>query len=151
MAYTTSSEVESDFKNTSFKPAADAEPTNVTSEDVDQFIKEADALINSYIGQKYVTPVTTGDCLELLKLYSRSLVSDRIRGILEVKQAVTTDADQKPKRTMSYEDVIKELGKIRDGKTALIGATLLNPNGSFFSSNYANDVEPEMRKGERQW
>lgn len=152
MAYASPSEVASDFKDITFLAAAATPTSLVTSEDVTQFIVEADALINSYLGMRYETPVTANsEALALLKLYSRSIVAERIRGILEVKQATNTQANQDVRRGLSMKDILTLLKDLKDGKTLLPGADLLTPTGPFYSKNYANNVKPVFKKSERQW
>ena len=147
MSYTTALEVQSDFKNMTFGSTG-----NITSADVDQFIVEADALIDSYLGNRYVTPVLgNAVALALLKLFSRTLVADRIRGILEVKQAMNRDANQSVRGGLTTKDVLAQLKAIRDRESILPGAEELASGGGFYSNNAANDIEPVMKKDEKQW
>lgn len=146
MAYSSQDEVASDFKDISF--TAD---TNVTSDDVDQFIVEADALINSYAGVRYVTPVTTGEGLNLLKMFSRNIVANRIKSIMEVKQATNKDAVQNVRSGLSTADILKQLDLIRTGDLILVGADLWGSNAGFVSSNYENDVKPQFHKDCKEW
>lgn len=148
MAYTTYEEIQTDFKDLTF----DASEGNVIQSDVTQFIVESDALINSYVGQTYNVPVTTGDGLNLLKLLSRSLVTARIKKLLEVKQEKSTDSNQNILSVLlTPTAVMKILENIRDKKVALDGATLNVATGSFYSSNVANDVTPTIKKDCKQW
>lgn len=147
MAYTTKDEIQADFKDITFDSSS-----NVTDTDVTQFIVESDALINSYIGAKYQTPVSAGEGLQMLKLYSRCLVAARIKRLLEVKQQTSTDANQNVMTTLfSPTQVIKFLEDIRDDKLPLPGASLISSTGGFFSSNYSNSVCPVVKKDEKQW
>lgn len=147
MSYCSSAEIEADFKDITFTTT-----TLVKAADVTQFIVEADALINSYIGMKYVVPVSGGmEALALLKLYSRTIVSERIKGLMEVKQAKNTDGNQNVRTGLSVRDVLKLLADIRDSKTELIDAVKLTPSGLFYSNNYANSEEPIMLKNTKQW
>jgi phage gp36-like protein len=147
MAYSTSAEVQADFKSLVFTST-----TLVTSADVAQFIAEADALINSYIGMKYAVPITAdADTLNLLKLFSRTLVADRIKKILEVKQASSTSANQDVRGAYSTRDVMTSLNAIRKGELSLSGATSLISGAGFYSQNSTDNVTPEFKKGEKQW
>lgn len=146
MAYTTNAEVAADFKDLPFTTT-----TNVKTADVDQFIVEADALINSYVGSAYVVPVTAGEGLQLLKLLSRSLVTGRIKKLMEVKQEKSVDANQSVMGVLlSPTQVMKILTDIQKQNTVLIGATALS-GGGFFSNNVANSVEPVLEKDTKQW
>lgn len=148
MAYTTYTEIQADFKDMTFTSS-----TNVTSSDVTQFIVESDSLINAYVGTVYSVPVTvSGDGLSLLKLLSRSLVSSRIKKLLEVKQEKSTDANQSVMGVLlSVAQVIKILNDIQDKNMALAGAVPLISGGGFYNNNVANDISPVIKKDERQW
>lgn len=147
MAYTTYTEVQSDFKDITFD-----NNSNVTSSDVTQFIAESDSLINSYVGQTYSVPVTSGDGLTFLKLLSRSLTSARIKKILEVKQEKSTDANQNVLSVLLPPSMVMKLLKdIAEKNMKLDGATELVSGGGFYSYNASNDIEPVMLKGEKQW
>lgn len=147
MAYCTYQEVQSDFKS------LDLTATSlVTITDVQGFITESDALINSYLGMRYKVPIISGPALDLLKLYSRSLTSLRIKRLLEVVQTVNTEANQVVKLTLlSEKDVIQNLKDIRDGKAILPGTPELTKAGGFNSFNTKNCIKPVFKKGEKQW
>jgi len=148
MAYTTYSEIEKDFKDQTFAESSG----NVRQADVTQFIVEADALINAYVGTKYTTPVTSGEGASLLKLLSRSLVTARIKKIFEVKQEKGTDANQSAVGVLlSPSAVMKILKDIQEGSLALAGASALLSGDGFYSKNVADDVEPVIEKDEQQW
>jgi len=147
MGYSTSAEIQSDFKNLTLSTT-----TLVTTADVEQFIVEADALIDSFIGMKYEVPVTGGaSALSLLKLFSRTLVADRVKKIMEVKQAQNTSANQDTRGAYSTKDVMAALKQIQNGDLKLSGATGLVSNGGFYSHNNANSIEPTFKKGCKQW
>lgn len=148
MAYTTKAEIESDFKDTKFDST-----TMVTANDVTQFIVEADALINAYVGGVYTVPVVTaGEGLNLLKLLSRSLTAARIKRILEVKQEKNTDANQNVLGVLlSPSAVMNILKDIQDKTLTLAGAAPLVSGGGFFSNNNSNGVAPVVAKDTKQW
>lgn len=148
MAYCTVAQVESEFKSIDFS-ATDSLMPEAT---VTQFIVEADALINSFVGQRYQVPVTSGDGLELLKLYSRTLVAERIKGIWETKNAVNSRADQNTRSsTLSKTDILNLLKSIAKGELALDGATKNVSGGVFSSYTYDNGISPVFKKEEKQW
>lgn len=148
MAYTTTVEVQGDFKDMVFNTKS-----LVTSNDVTQFIVEADALINSYVGTVYTVPVTAaGDGKNLLKFLSRSLVSARIKTILEVKQPTNTDANQNVVGVLfSPSKVMQVLKDIQTKNISLAGAESLVSGAGFYNNNVANGVEPTVLKGTKQW
>ena len=149
MAYTTYSEIEADFKDITFS----ASTGNVRQADVTQFIVEADSLINAYVAKRYTTPVTgSGEGLSLLKLCSRSLVTARIKKLMEVVQEKSTEANQAVQGVLlSPSAVMKILTDIRDDLIDLVGATALVSGRGFHSENVTQDVTPTIEKGTRQW
>ncbi len=147
MAYATATEIEADFKDTTFNTTS-----NVKAEDVEQFIVEADSLINSYVGTVYTVPLTTGEGLNLLKLLCRSIVTARVKYILEVKNVKAVEVNQNAVSVLlSPSAVMKILKDIQEKKLALAGGEPLVSGGGFFSENVNCDVEPVMLKGTRQW
>lgn len=152
MAYCSYGDVQADFKYIIFDPSAGA-TTLITQEQVTKFIAEADAYINSQVGTRFVTPITGDtDSLALMSLFSRTLVSNRIRGILSVKQTTNADANQNVKSEgMSTKDVISALADIKAGNTQLTGATLLLAGAGFYSNNQANGESPCFQKHRKQW
>ena len=147
MAYATKELIEADFKEMTF-----SDTTNVKSADVTQFIVEADALIDAFVGKAYVVPVTAGGGLELLKLLSRSLVAARIKRLMEVVQAKATDGNQNILSVLlSKTDVMDILKKLAEKSMALEGATPLISGGGFFNKNKSCGVKPVMKKDTKQW
>lgn len=151
MAYATKAEIESEFKNITF-----AAGKNITDTDVDAFIVEADALINTLVGARYTVPVdssTSPNAFSLLKLCSRTLVAGRVRAITAVKQASNQDANFEGRGSVGFSssDAMRLLNSVRDGKTTLPDATLLQAAGGFSSYNVDNDICPVMKKDETQW
>lgn len=146
MAYTTFEEVQGDFKDIAFTAASNVKDTEVT-----QFIAEADALIDSFLAMRYVVPISAETALTLVKMYSRNLVANRIKAILEVKQATNTDANQNVRSGLSTSDILKLLKQLKDGDTLLIGADLIQDSAGFFSNNYENGVQPVFHKDEKEW
>lgn len=147
MAYTTADEIQGDFKDITF-----TSETNITEDDVTQFIVESDALINAYVGNAYVVPVISGGGLGLLKLLSRSIVTARIKKVLEVKQEKATDANQNVVSVLlSVSKVMEILKDIQSGSLNLDGAVPLSANRGFYSKNAASGVEPRIKKDDKQW
>lgn len=150
MAYTNYEEIQADFKDMTFLESG----TNVTQDAVTQFITEADALINSYVGSRYATPLTesSGEGYQLLKLLSRSLVSARVKKLMEVKQEKSTDANQSVAGVLfSVTRVMSILEDIKNDIISLAGAQALETKNGFFSSNAAAGVEFVSKKDEKQW
>lgn len=149
MGYATVKNVESEFKNIDFTSS-----TLVTKADIESFLVQTDALINAYVGAKYVVPITGDDSsVALMRLFSITLVADRVKKILETRQVTNTSANQEVRGAYGKSDVMRDLASIKKGEMPLAGATLLlgSGQGAMFSNNTANGVEPIMRKDEDQW
>lgn len=148
MAYCTSDEVAKDFPATNFE----ATGAKVTTDDIDEFIQDADALIDSYISSRYVVPVTADTtALRTLRLFSRSLVADKVKGILEIKQPINTAANQNVRSGLNTKDVLKLLEQIRDGQSQLTGATMISAGGGINSFNVREGKTARFKKDEDQW
>lgn len=148
--YATAEDIQADFKEITF-----TETTSITTEDVEQFIVESDALINAYISNRYVTPVVTGtQGLALLKLLTRSLTAARVKRILEVKQEKNADPNQNVLGVLlSVSKVMEILKALQDGDSNLVDSPELvadRPVG-FHSENVSSGVEFVAKKDERQW
>jgi len=95
MAYTTVALVKAMFRGIDINPTTGDEQldTAVTTEDVDQFILEADAEINSKLYDYYTTPVTGANALIVLGTISKYKVAHVIKTILEMTNE-TSDKQQ---------------------------------------------------------
>lgn len=148
MSYCTFSDVQEDFKSV----VQFSNTSLVTSSAVTKMIAEADALINSYIGAVYILPLTQSTSTDLMRLYSRTVVSDRVRGILENKQTTNIDGNQNVKAvSFSTKDVMAGLRDLKDKVFPLVGETLAYPGAGFFSNNNERNEQPRFRKDSRQW
>lgn len=148
MSYCSVSDVQSDFKSIVF-----ASGQLITDTAVTQFIVEAGALIDSYVGARYVTPITANaSSVALMSLYCRTLVAARIRGILENKQATNIDANQNVKADgFGVNDVMRSLREIKNNESVLSGASLILTSAGFYSNNDATGVTPKFHKNRKQW
>lgn len=148
MGYCQTADIQAEFKSIQFSTTS-----LVTAQSVAQFITEAGGLIDATIGSRYVTPIT-GDTtsLALLSLLCRVLVSDRIRGILQVKQATNSDANSNVKGdSFRTSDVLAMLNEIKNGVVVLSGATLQLQNAGFYSNNQASGETARFQKDRKQW
>jgi hypothetical protein len=148
MAYSTNAEVASEFKSIDFA----ATNAIITAASVDQFIIEADALVNSFVGQRYETPLVSGEGLQLLKMFSRLLVAERIRKILEVKDPKASEQAQNPRGvSLSTKDIMATLKQIAAGEQVLAGAIPLLTGGAFFSNAVVDQDKPIFEKAKDNW
>lgn len=144
MAYSTYSDVTKEFKNIVF-----SSNSSVTSDDVTEFITQADAYIDSQIASKYITPITGAESLKVLKRLSIWLVAGRIKMILKVKsgQDIGDQGNDSDLITMARDeikDIVKGLVKLTDATLAITGSGM---------KSYANDenLEYTFKKGDDQW
>jgi phage gp36-like protein len=148
MAYCVLADIVKDFPGALFDTS---DNSKVKSTAITDFIVDADALIDGYVSARYVVPVTAPKSLALLKFYSRTLVSDKVKGILEVKQATNASANQNVRSGLSTKDVIKILEGIADGSTNLPDAALILDSGGINSFNVREGIEPEFKKDTPAW
>lgn len=148
MAYTTKDEVAADFKDITF-----ANGDSISDTDVIGFISESDALIDSYISNRYTTPVSGGPvALNLLKLLSRSLTAARVKRILEVKQEKNADPNQNVLGVLlPVSKVMQILEDLKNGDANLIDAVENQGANGFYSQNVAGGVCFTAKKDEQQW
>lgn len=147
MAYSTFADIQMDFPAVDFVTAS----SRLKQTQIDQFIVDADALIDTYLAARYVTPVTATISVKVLRLYSRSLVADKIKGILEIKQQTSQGANQNVRTGLSTKDVIAQLEEYRDGTAMLSDAALVLANGGLSSFNVKNAKKPEFEKDTDSW
>jgi hypothetical protein len=144
MAYAEVTDVQSEFKGITFSTT-----TAVTTAKIEDFICQADAYINSRIGFIYITPVTSGEALEVLKEISIKLVAHRVKKILEVKTGGTV-VDQGAVANDRAE-AMAMLKEIVEKKMILIGADLASSSGGINSYASDNSEEYVFEKGVDQW
>lgn len=147
MAYSTTADVQAEFKSVTFGAG-----TTPTSTQVDGFISEADAEINARVGLKYTTPVTGAESLKILKTISVGLVAGRIQRILETKQATPELANQDTQVKDLAKEARSKLKEIVAGTLPLPDATLVSTDGDGVkSSNYSAGVEHKFERDTDQW
>lgn len=152
MPYATSADIIAEIKG--FDPD---EGSSVTSDAVDDFLTQADAVINMYIGKRYTTPVTATAALEVVKKIAIDIVVYRIAKILNLKKSVPipdSNIIQEVTEGSAYRESMKMLAAIRDNKMDLPGETETNTAGglaSFHTEAGNLDIEPCFKKGEDQW
>jgi hypothetical protein len=147
MAYATASTVQAEFADIAFSTTS-----KVTTADVTLFLAQADALIDSYVGARYTTPVTAdASALALLQLFASTIVADKIKGILKVKNVQNPNPNIEVRNGMTTAQVLKQLEAIRDGVTNLSGANELAAGNGFYSSQAAAGLTTRFKKDEVAW
>lgn len=142
MAYSVAADIESEFKKLSFTTGP------VSTAEVTEFIVQADAIIDSKIGRRYVTPVTAdASALSILKFISIGCVVQRVRDILEVKN-ISRQVDQEVKREDIGARAKKLLDQIANKLLDLPGATLVSTGDGVNSFNADNGTEYFHKKND---
>lgn len=144
MAYCTEANVQAEFKAISFGAS-----TAVTSSQVAEFIAEVDAYIDGRIGLIYETPITGTASLLIMRMISRRLVANRIKGILAVKTG-NSSTDQDAKQDTS-EEVSELLEMIVNGEYRLSDATLRDSSNGVKSPNVSLVSAHTFQAGVKQW
>lgn len=146
MAYCLAADVQEDFPGTTFTTTS-----KVTLASLGNHITDADALINSYLAGRYEVPIVAVAALPVLKLISRSLVSDKVKGLLEIKQATNQGANQNVRSGLGTREVMKLLEDLRDGRSQLTDATLALAGGGISSFNVGEVRETKFKTNEDAW
>lgn len=146
--YCTTSEVISEFKNLVVDTT-----TAISTADITSFIAQAEALINSYVSNRYILPIDSGaEGFQILKMIEIAIVADRIRKIMEVKQLSSKDAVQSVRGLLDSKAILKMLEDIRDGDIAIIGGSpLINSGSTLYSETDAIGAKPFFKRNVRQW
>lgn len=155
MAYCTNAQVAEEFNGVTFGAS-----TNPTSTTVDRWIAEADQLIDSKVGLRYVVPVTNASDLIIARQISIMLVAARVRRRLN--RTGPDGETAKVKVSDTHDQAMKMLEQIVKGTMDLPNTTLRNAKvgaSSFHTACTDNDyaacaddiTSHEFRKGVDQW
>ena len=109
--------------------------TNPTLTTVERWIAEADQLIDSKVGLRYVVPISNATDLLLIRQISILIASARVRRRLN--RTGPDGEAAKVKVTDTLDQAMKMLNEIVTGKITLPGSTLLDADmgvGSFSTS-----------------
>lgn len=145
MPYSTVALVQSEFRSLDISAT-----TAVTTTDVNGFITETDALIDSYLS-RYILPISSVTALAILQMISRQLVACRVRDILEVKNIEVKAAEQGGRGGCNREELMKMLDKIKSGSLILPEADVDKSMLGMASGNTDNDIEPFFERDKAQW
>lgn len=144
--YCTNTEVASDFKNITFSATS-----TVTDTEVDEFIAQESAFIDSMICSVYQVPVTGTNALLLLKKICLHLVADRVRHVLYTKTGQDNkDQDTKGLKSLSR-DPRGDLKKIQEGTLKLGDAVALTTNIGFDTGDVPGCDEMTFDVRRQQW
>lgn len=150
MPYCTVEDIEAYYLNKEFKCNS-----YVSEKEVDSFIIQDTALINSYLNSRYVLPIKNTDDLLILKAINEKLVVGTIDDIFREK---TQDGDFQ--RTRGYRKEATELlTKIKNGevlllstqKTAAMKFNNIDSNGNEVQKRFKDSqVEPTFTTLDRE-
>lgn len=120
MKYSEVEDIQAEFKQLKL----DEEDSALTEDVIEDWITQADSEIDTYLAIRYTLPVpdSATKALDLLKMISTLLVSQRVRDKLEVK-TVRVEGVQEV-RTNSRKDALALLQKISTGELNLIDVPL---------------------------
>ena len=145
MGYSTQTQIQAEFKSITFSTTS-----AITASTVASFILQIDAIIDTKLALKYVVPVTGTTSLTLISMISATLVSEKIKKILEVK----TENASKVQSSMNISKekmMMQMLEDIVAGKILLTDAILKSASDGV--RNYTEYVEnyPIMDVQSVQW
>lgn len=151
MTYATEADIEAELKGFLFTASS-----SVTATAIADFLDQADAQINMFIGKRYATPATAAESLLVLKKVAVDIVVYRVTKILDLTKSIPIPDKAIPQNITegtAYRQSIDLLAAIRDNKMDLPGETGLNASYGLASYNTETGVDnpPVFQKGVDQW
>lgn len=150
MSYATVSDITSEFRELTVTTTSP-----ITTAEVERFLLEADALIDTKLSNRYTVPIVSGSVsLVLLRKIEIDIVAYRIASILNLKKEVPLPDKtilQDLNYTASYKVSMKLLDDLFSGKILLPDATIKTDSSGFADYNYANDIGPIFERDTKQW
>jgi len=121
--YADVADIESEFKNITFSSGFAVTDTEVTA-----FIVQEEAIINATISNRYVTPITGTDPIEVMKSITIVFVAYRVAKIINLKKDVPIPEKFLPQilnEGGAFRIAKQQLEDIQSGKIVLNDAELL--------------------------
>jgi phage gp36-like protein len=152
MTYATQANITSELKGIVFDSSS-----QVKAADITEFLDQADAQIDMYIGKRYDTPVTGTKSLNILKKIAIDIVVYRVTKILDLSKSTPipeAGVVQDITEGSAYRESMKMLVAIRDNIMSLPDATLANAVsglGSFHTESANSDITPVFDRELQQW
>ena len=137
MAYCTATNVQGEIKGCETFSTS----TYPTLAKVEEWIAEADALINGKLADKYVVPVTGSDSMLILRSISINLVKAKLQDFLDVKGSSEATDQGKPGES-PRKQALEALEAIAKGSISLRDAVLADSNAGV-RSDVLNDTDAE--------
>lgn len=154
MAYATQANIEHELKNIVF--VADG-AKGISTVALAEFLEQADATIDMYLGGRYSTPITGANSLNILKKIAIDIVVYRVTKISNLSKSVPIPESgviQDITEGSAYRESMRMLKDIRDNVMSLPDATLLNTSsglGSFHTEPLNSCIKPVFDKELQQW
>ena len=142
MAYCSESDVKIEFKNITWDTSG-----GIASATVAEWTVQESAVIDSYLSERYVIPVTGTNSLSVLKKIAILLTSHRVKMALQVKSIDPASQDQLPD---DYERAIAMLNDLAKGVTILPDAPLTTTSNETLKVYYEANP-PIFDKDKVQW
>ena len=146
MAYCTIDDIKADFRDIEFSAKA-----ALTEAEIEVFIDEESAYIDSRIGNRYITPITGPNSLLVTKKVCTFLVSARVRAVLEIKVIARVKSEFRDTSSVVARRPEKMLTDISLGHILLIDAPLISAETGISSFNVDNNVVPFFDTTKQQW
>lgn len=151
--YASSSDIASEFKSIDFS----ASNAVISTTEVNNFIDQEEAAIESEVATVYTVPVTGSKAIQLMKLMTIMMVKARILDILTVKsgkqttdQGGSTSLDLR-KRVFGGEGEDGMIQRIRKKDLRLVDAILAETTAGVTSYNVNNNITPIFKRDCAQW
>jgi len=149
MAYATTANIASEFKNITFDATS-----AVTDTEVSSFIEQEEAVIDATISNRYEVPVTGTEALKIMKSISIAFVAYRVAKILNLKKDVPIPEKFNPQvlnEGSAFMKAKKTLSKIQSGGIVLNDAVARSLGQGIKSYNSENDILPLWERDTKQW
>ena len=147
MSYCATTDIQSEFKNITIGSA-----TRVTTSEVEEFILQADNVINSRLSTILTTPVGSAaspNMFSVCKRLSTMLVVNRLKSILEIKTGSEKTDTEKPENLETK--ALDEIDEIIIKRQILDGVRLSTGSYGISDYNNTNDITQTFDVTTDQW
>lgn len=145
-AYASVNDVKSEFKNLTIST-----DTPITTSEVNSFIDQEEAYVNSRLSGLYEIPITGTESLKIMKMITVWCVADRIREIMQVKNISEPKVQQGTRAGGSCKRAREILKELRSRDTVLEDAVFKSTDGGFDSFTVQQGLENKFKKNVDQW
>ena len=148
MTYADNADIAKEFRKLTFDG-----DSAVTEADIDGFLEESEAIINSYVSNRYIVPITGIEALKIMKTLEIAIVALRVQVIIDLKafKSQSKETKQEFGKQERRDWAIDYLQGIQKGLYRLIDAEEIGSSSGITSFNSKNNIKPFFRKEIRQW